>query len=170
MTRFLLAVTILSYALIPIALSADVPAKPAPASAAPVYVKIIWPFDPAAPVVEGDSHVVESWIDKSIDEDRRQANFRAVNAWVPLVEGPFEVTDLWNGPLDGVTLCPFGADIIERKDGWIKISFRGWSPGGAEATVTLQDETGSREVVPFTQFKTERGTPHIAIFVGLRVK
>jgi hypothetical protein len=176
MTRFVLAATILSYALTSVALSADAPKnssslKPASANAAPVYVKILMPDDPAAPVVEGDSTGVESWIIKSIDEEQRQANFRAVTGWVRLVDEPFEGTPVWRGgTLDGVGVCPVSADIFERKDGRIKITLQGWTPGGARATVTLQDEPGSREVVPVTQAKTKHGMPHVAIFIGLQVK
>ena len=181
MTRFLLAVTILSCAL---ALAADAPEnpsslKPASANAAPIYVKLLFPDDPAAgatgserPIVIGRVQpVIESWIANGIDENGRQATFRAVTAWVPLVEDPFESTHLWDGKLDGVHCsCMVGADITERKDGWIKISVRGWGPGGEEATVALQDEPGSREVVPVTQAKTKHGTPHVAIFIGVPVQ
>ena len=176
MTRFLLAVAILSCAITSIALSTDVPenssaAQPAPVNAAPVYVKIIWPVDPATPVIERDQPLIESWITKSIDENERQANFRAVTAWVPLDEDPFKTTDMWDGKLDGVHhACMVGADIIERKDGKIKISFGWWDAGGSEATVTLQDEPGSREVVPVIQTKRKHGTPHVAIFIGLPVQ
>ena len=173
MARFLLAVTVWSYVITPIALSADGPenrtsAPPAPANSAPVYVKIIWPVDPATPVIEKDRPVIESWIAKSI-ENGRQANFRAVTAWVPLVEESFEATTLWDGKLDGIERpCIVGADITERKDGRIKITFRGWTPGGAEATATLKDEPGSRGVVPVTQAKTTHGVPHVAILIGLQ--
>ena len=176
MTRFLLVATILSYTLTLIALAEDVPenpssAEPAHANLNPVYVKILWPVDPAAPVLEGDRPVIESWIAKSIDEGRRQATFRAVTAWVPLVEDPFETTRLWDGRLDGVNhACIVGADMTERKDGKIKITFRGWNPGGVEATVTIKDEPGSREVAPITQNKTEHGVPHVAIFIGVPVQ
>ena len=176
MPRFLLVVTILSYALTSIALSTDVPesssaAQPAPANAGPVYVKIIWPVDPATPGIERDGPVIESWIAKDIVENGRQANFRAVTAWVPLVEDPFETTNLWDGKLDGVhRACMVGADMIERKDGRIKISFGWWGAGGQEATVTLKDEPGSREVVPVIQAKTKHGVPHVAIFIGVPVK
>ncbi len=176
MSRFLLAVTILSYALTSMALSTEVPensssANPAPANAGPVYAKLIWPVDAATPAVEGDRPVIESWIVKSIDVDRRQANFRAVTAWVPLVEDPFDGTDLWDGGLDGVAYaCPVSADITERRDGWIKIDIDGGTPAGGRTTVTLQDEPGSREVDPITQAETKRGMPHVAIFVGLPVR
>src|SRR5688572_20937941 len=81
MTRFLLAVTVWSYVITPIALFADDPencasAPHASAKSAPVYVKILLPNDPAPRVVEKDSTVVEAWITKSI-ENRNKANFTA---------------------------------------------------------------------------------------------
>lgn len=170
MTRFVLAMTILSGALIPIALSADGPeksssSKPVPVNAAPIYVKILMPDGRAAPVVEGDS-TVESWIIQSIDEEQRQANLRAVTGWVRLAEGPFESRKLWRGGrVDGAIQCPVSADMVERKDGWIKIPLQGW-----RATVTLQDEPGSRVVVPVTEAKMKHGVPHVAVFIGLPVK
>lgn len=185
MTRFLLAVSVWSYVITSIALSADAPenptsAHPAPANAAPVYVKIIWPDDPAG-VVGSDRSivigrgqpVVETWIVEGVDEKWCQAKFRALTGWVPLVDKPFEVTDLWNGPLDEM-VCPysFHADICERKDGWIKIHIHGGTPpAGGLITVTLKDEPGSREVAPGPpHVRTERGMPHVAIFIGLPVQ
>ncbi len=177
MARFLLAVTVLSYVITPIVLSADGPenrtsAQPAPTNLAPVYVKIIWPDDPATPANEKDRPVIESWITKSI-ENRNTANFRAVTGWVPLAGEPDEITDLWDENwgvelVKGHPECFGHADIAERKDGWINISLIGWTLGGF--TTTLKDEPGSREVVPITQAKTEHGMPHIAIFIGLRAK
>ena len=175
MTRFLLAVAILSCAITSIALSTDVPenssaAKPAPANLNPVYVKFILPVDPANAVIVGDQPVVESWIVKSIDENPRQANFRAVSGWVRLDEDPFETTELWNGGLKGVvTTCPFHADITERKDGWIKIDVSGGLDGD-RITVALPDEPGSREVAPMTQAQTKHGMPHVAILIGPQVQ
>jgi len=175
MTRFLLAVSVWSYVITSIALSADAPenptsAHPAPANAAPVYVKIIWPVDPATSVIERDRPVIESWITKSI-ENRGQAKFRAVTGWVPLALGPLDATALWDGKLNGVhRACIVVADITERKDGWITITFRGWGPTGGEATAALKDEPGSREVVPVTEAETRHGMPHVAIFIGLQVK
>ena len=172
MARFLLAVTVWSSVITPLALSADgpengTPAPPAPAKLAPIYVKLISPFDPNT-VIEMDQPVIESWITKSI-EKRHQANSGAVTAWVPLViDDPLEGTDVWNGAYSGLARsCPVGADITERKDGTIKIEFRGWSPGGAEAKVTLKDEPGTREVIPVPQAETKHGVPHVAIFIGL---
>jgi len=164
MTRLLLAFTVWSYVITPIALSAGgpenrTPALPAPANAPPVYVKIIMPVDPAAPAIEKDRPVIESWISKSI-ENRHKANFRAVTAWVPLVEEePDEGMILWYG---AGSVCPVSEDITERKDGWIKISFQGWTPFGSQTTVTLKDEPGSREVVAVTQAERKHGVPHVA--------
>jgi hypothetical protein len=175
MTRFMLAATALSFALTSIAQAPHVPensrsAQPASVNLNGVYVKMLLPDAPAAPVVEGDS-TIESWIIQSIDEDRRQANYRAVTGWVRLVNDPFEGTPVWpGGTLDGVGLCSVDADIYERKGGWIKIEFRGWSPGGAMTKATLQDAPGSRVVVPVTQAKLKHGMPHLAIFIGLPVK
>ena len=177
MTRFLLVVTILSCTITSIALSTDVPensstAKPVPANLNPVYVKMILPVDRANAVVVGDQPVVESWIVKSIDETPGQANFRAVSGWVRLDEDPdpFETTELWSGGLKGVvTTCHFQGDIIERKDGWIKIDVYG-GLGADRITVVLPDEPGSREVDPMTQALTKHGVLHVAIFIGLPVK
>jgi len=174
MVRFLLAATVWSCVITPIALSADGPenrtsARPAPANLAPVFVKLIWPYDPATPSIEKDRPITESWITENID-NRSKANFEAVTGWVTLGEGPF-ATGLWDGELEaGNSTCHAIADVFERKDGLIKIYFRGWTPVGAEATVTLQDEPGSREVVPVTQAKTKHGMPHVAVFIGLPVK
>ena len=181
MTRFLLPMIILSCALLGVALLAEVPeslnsSTLAPANAGPVYVKIIWTVDPATPTVDPatptvdpatpvigtDRPVIESWITKSI-ETQHKGNFRAVTEWVLLVEGPFESTDLWDGKLDGVQLvCESGADVIERKDGWIKIDVGTGIP--VQTIVTLRDEPGSREVVA-----TRGGMTHVAVFIGLPV-
>ena len=172
MTRFLLAVAILSCAITPLALVADLPenssaAQPASASLNGVYVKMLLPDAPAAPAVQGDS-IVESWIFQSIDKEQRQANHRAVTGWVRVVNEPFEGTPVWpGGVLDGVSLCHVGADLYERKDGQIKIEFHGWTPVGPIIKVALPDEPGSRVVVPVTQAKFKHGIPHIAIFVGV---
>jgi len=173
--RFLLALSFWSYVITPVALSADGPVnntttQPVAENRGSVYVKIIGPVDPAAPVVARDQPVIESWITKSI-EHRGQGKFNAVTRWVPLVDEPYEGEILWSGAIDGKAhACRVYADITERKDGWIKISFRGWDPFGSQATATLKDEPGSREVVPVTQAKTKHGIPHVAIFIGLPVK
>ena len=168
MTRFLLAVAILSCAITPLALVADLPenssaAQPASASLNGVYVKMLLPDAPAAPAVQGDS-IVESWIIQSIDEEQR-ANSRAVTGWVRLDDEPFESTPVWPGGRRGGALrCKVDADILERKDGCVKIDFQGM------IEVTLPDEPGSREVAPITQNKTEHGVPHVAIFIGVPVQ
>jgi len=178
MTRLLLAFTVWSYVITPIALSADgpesrTPALPVAANLAPVYVKIIWPDDPATPANEKDRPVIELWITKSI-ENRNTANFRAVSDWVPLAGEPDETTDLWDENwgvelVKGHPECFGQSDVVERKDGRIKISFDGWTLG-MPTTVTLQDEPGSREVVAITPARTKHGVPHIAVFIGLRAK
>ena len=174
MTRFMLAMTILSCAITPVALVADLPenssaVEPAQAKAVPIYVKIIWPVDPATPVIERDSPVIESWVAKSIVGNEGHATSRAVTGWVQLVEVPFESTELWDGRLDGVRhTCHAHADISERKDGLITIDV--YEGTGGKTTVTLKDEPGSREVVPVTQVKTKHGVPHVAIFIGLPVQ
>ena len=175
MTRFLLAATIFCFSLAPVAGSAEVPKKaapqnPMPSKAAPVYVKIIWPVDPAVRAKLKDPPVIESWITKSI-ENPLKAKLVAVTEWVPLVEERFENGQLWDGILDGVHhACIVSADEFERKDGKIKIVFRGWGPGGGDVNVSLNDESGSREVVPVTVAKTKFGMPHVAVFVGPPVK
>jgi hypothetical protein len=120
--------------------------------------------------LERDRSVIESWITESIG-NRNKADFTAVTAWVPLVQEPLEVTDLWDGKFDGRhAACGVYADIIERKDGWIKIWFSGWNPVGGEATATLKDEPGSRAVAPVTHAKMKHRMPHVAIFIGLQDK
>jgi len=172
MTRLLLAFTVWSYVITPIALSAGGPenrtsAQPAPANLAPVYVKIIWPDDPATPANEKDRPVIESWITKSI-ENRSKAKFRAVTGWVPV---PLDGTELWDGKLDGTTwTCIVYADVFERKDGLIKIRIDGWSPASTGLIAQIIDEPGSREVVPVLEVKNKHGMPHVAIFIGLPVK
>jgi len=175
MTRFLLAVSVWSYVITSIALSADAPenptsAHPAPANLAPIYVKIIWPVDPATPATEKDRPVIESWITKSI-ENRNKAKFRAATGWVPLALGPLDATVLWDGKLDGESwTCIVGADVFERKDGLIKMRIDGWSPGSTGLIAQLKDEPGSREVVPVPEAENKHGMPHVAIFIGLQAK
>jgi hypothetical protein len=57
-------------------------------------------------------------------------------------------------------------DIPERADGRIKVLFNGWLPGGAEVTVSLTDEPGSREIAAVEEAKTEQGLPYVAVFIG----
>lgn len=172
MFRLMLGLAVLSCVIAPIALSADQPhgsasTQSAPTSLAPIYVKIIWPDDPAVPASKKNRPVIESWITKSI-VNRNKSNFRAVTGWVSLADGPFEATELWNGNVGAQChACEVVADIFERKDGVVKINFRGWTPFGSEAILELKDEPGSREVVPVTQINNKHGMPHVAIFIGL---
>ncbi|MCA9204482.1 MAG: hypothetical protein KDA59_15620 [Planctomycetales bacterium] len=174
MTRFLLAATLWSCAITTIVVFAEVPENPssadlAPAIAAPVYVKVIWQVDPATAAVK-DHPVMESWIVKSI-KNGRQANLRAVTAWVPLFENRDDVNEVWDGKSGGVRPgCPVRADIVERKDGRIKIAFRVCGADPVDITLTLQDEPGSRKVVPVTLAETKHGVPHFAGFIGAPVK
>ena len=175
MTRSMLAVTIVCFAFVSVARPTDVSKsatspKLTPAKAAPLYVKIIWPVDPATPGIEKDRPVVESWIAKNI-KNWLQGGFTAATGWVPLVENRNEATAVWDGKLDGKDYaCAVSADITERKDGRIKILLKGWGPDGGEVTVVLDDEPGSREVVPVTDAKTRQGIPYVAIFIGLQAK
>jgi hypothetical protein len=170
MTRFVLATTIFCFTLAAVARPAGAP-NPAPPKAAPVYVKIIWPVDPASPpVVKKNRPVVESWIAKNV-KDRLEVGYMAATAWVPLVGNRDEATAVWDGKVDDKEYaCAVSADIIERKDGRIKILFKGWGPDGGEVAVTLDDEPGSREVAPVTDAKTGRGVPQVAIIVAPQAK
>ena len=90
-----------------------------------------------------------------------------MTAWLPLVKEPFKGTTLWDGKLgDMENACVAYADVTECKDGWIKISFRGWTPYGAEANVTLKDEPGA---VTWSRSPRPRLSTamHVAIFIGL---
>lgn len=175
MTRFVLVATVLSYLITPIALCGDgsdnlASAQPPPANLAPVYVKIIWPCHPATSATKMDRLAIESWITENVD-NRHKSNFMAITGWIPLVEEPLETTDLWDGTLDGVHhACQVGADITERKDGRIKITFGWWDASGSRATASLKDEPGSHAVVPVTEAKLKHGMPHVAIFIGVPLK
>ena len=170
MIRFSMIMTILSCGFCLITPSTNAQenslVKAGAGKASPIYVKILWPIDPSGTVHQKDHPAIESWIVKSM-EKRPSTNFRAVTGWVPLVEDPLEATDLWDGKLDGkYPACGVYADITERKEGFIKITFRGWGPGGQEARLTINDEPGSRDVVPVNEAAAKHGKPHIAIFVG----
>ncbi len=174
MTRIAL-VAVFGFALVQVAQPADapkntVPAQPAPAKAAAVYVKIVWPVDPATLVVDKDRPGIESWIVKSVDGVRK-ADLAAVTGWVLLEEKRGEATSVWDGKLDeSIIACRVSAHLSERKDGKIKIVLSGWGPDGSEVTMVINDEPGSREVTPATEAKTKLGIPHVAIFIGLQVK
>ena len=128
-----------------------------------VYVKIILPADPANR--EKDRPVVESWIAEDLKK-LGQAKFTAVTGWVPLDLSPLEATDVWDGVLGKQSYCPVGADIPDRAKGRIKVLLKGWHPGGAEVTVSLTDEPGSRAIAAVERAKTERGLPYVAVLIG----
>lgn len=170
MTRFTLGAVLFGFAFVQMAATKD-PAsiKPELPKAAPIYVKIIWPVDPATGK-QKERAIVESWVSKSVEKPFK-ADFIAVSEWVPLSERRYEATDIWDGKLDGKErACAVSAVITERKEGRIKILLRGWRPDGVEVAVILDDEPGSREVAPVTEAKTEHGTPHVAVFVGVPSK
>lgn len=170
MTRFVLAFAVLNFALPQAIQPAEVPkaaaaSKPEPSSGAPVYIKFLWPIDLNKDNDEGRPKV-ESWVSKGI-EKQFKAKLIAVNEWVPLVEKRYETTDIWDGKLDGKECaCRVYAVIDERKGGQIKIVVRGWSPDASEVTLALEDEPGSRMVVPVRKDEAERGVPHVAVFIG----
>ena len=85
---------------------------------------------------------------------------------MPLDPSPFEATDVWGGELRDKLYCPVGADIPDRAKGRIKVLLIGWSPGGADVTVSLKDEPGSRVIAAVEELKTEQGMPYVAVFIG----
>jgi hypothetical protein len=140
------------------------PEKAAQPESNQVYVKVIMPTDPADR--DKDSPVVESWIAEDLKK-RGQTKFTAVTEWVPLDLSPLGATDVWDGgKLDDVLYCPVGADIPDRAKGRIKVLLIGWSPGGADATVSLKDEPGSRAIAAVEEVKTEQGMPYVAVLIG----
>jgi hypothetical protein len=135
-----------------------------------VYVKIIWPSDPATR--DKDQPIVESWIAEQLMK-RAQTKFTAATAWVPLDFSPVigglddHATPVWDGKLDDKQYnCPVDGDIPERADGRIKVLLKGWSPGYREVTVSLKDEPGSRAIAAVEQAKTEQGLPYVAVLIG----
>jgi len=129
----------------------------------PVYVKIIMPTDPMDR--DQDRPVVESWIAEDLQK-RGQARFTAVTGWVPLELGPWDATDVWDGgKLGGTLYCGVGADIPDRAKGRIQVVLIGWTPGGADATVSLADEPGSRAIAAVERAKTEQGMPYVAVLI-----
>jgi len=144
--------------------------EPTPKNAAPpksnqVYVKIIMPTDPADR--DQARPVVESWIADDLKK-LGQAKFTAVTEWVPLDLSPWEATRVWGGgKLGDILYCPVGADIPDRAKGRIKVLLIGWSPGGADVTVSLTDEPGSRAIAAVEELKTEQGMPYVAVLIGL---
>jgi hypothetical protein len=128
-----------------------------------VYVKILMPTDPAER--DEDRPVVESWIAEDLKK-LGQARFTAVTGWVPLDLSPLEATDVWDGgKLGDVLYCPVEADIPERAKGRIKVLLIGWNPGGADVTVSLTDEPGSRAIAAVERLKTEQGKAYVAVLI-----
>lgn len=167
MTRQLLALIVSTLTLVPCAAKAQ---EPTPKEAArpqskPVYVKIIMPADSADRAK--DRPVVESWIAEELKE-LGQAKFTAVTGWVPLEPSPFEATHVWDGAkLGKILYCPVGADILDRAKGRIKVHLVGWNPGGADVTVSLKNEPGSRAIAAVEELKTEQGMPYVAVLIGV---
>jgi hypothetical protein len=168
MTRlFLASIAVVSaLAVVPYAVKAQ---KPTPKKGAlpksnQVYVKIIWPTDPATR--DTDRPVVESWIAEQL-KNRGQSKFTAATAWVPLPDKGEESTRVWTGALDGQRCgCPVAAQIAERADGRIKVRLDGWRPFPAGVNVSLTDEPGSREIAAVERAKTEQGLPYVAVLIG----
>ena len=168
MTRFFLAsiAVVSALAVVPCAVEAQ---KPTPKKGAlpksnQVYVKIIWPTEPANR--DKDRPVVESWIAEQLKK-RGQSKFTAATAWVPLAGKWDEATPVWDGKLDNKQCnCPVFGDIPERVDGRIKVLLEGWAPGGAGVTVSLRDEPGSREIAAVEEARTEQGLPYVAVLIG----
>ena len=172
MTRlFLASIVVGALALVPDAMKAQqpTPKKGALANSNQVYVKIIWPTEPANR--EKDRPIVESWIAEQLKK-RGQTTFTAASAWVPLTDQEEyrgkRFTRVWDGGLDGkACACPVSGQITERADGRIKVLLDGWAPvPGYDVTVSLTDEPGSREIAAGEQMKTEQGLPYVAVLIG----
>jgi len=74
---------------------------------------------------------------------------------------------VWDGRLDEKTWgCPVSGQIAERAEGRIKVFLSGWSPVGADVTVSLKDEAGSRAIAAVEQAETEQGLPYVAVLIG----
>jgi hypothetical protein len=155
---FLASIAVVSaLAVVPYAVEAQ---KPTPKKGAlpksnQVYVKIIWPTDPATR--DKDRPVVESWIAEQLKK-RGQSKFTAATAWVPLADKGEKSTRVWDSALDG--------EITERADGRIKVRLGGWDPGGCEVIVSLTDEPGSREIAAVEEVTWAPGLPYVAVLIG----
>ncbi|MCA9045188.1 MAG: hypothetical protein KDA69_12755 [Planctomycetaceae bacterium] len=166
MIRQLLALVIGTFTLIPLAVKAEdaTPEKAAEPEPYQVYVKVMMPVDPA--IGASDQSVVESWIVEELKK-RGQKKFVAVTGWVSLGLSPFDATDVWDGgKLDSVLYCPVFADIREREVDHIAIWVIGWSPGGADANVSMKYEPGTRAIAAVDEMKTEQGMPYVAFLIG----
>jgi hypothetical protein len=168
MTRlFLASIAVVSaLAVVPYAVEAQKPTqkKGALPKSNQVYVKIIWPTDPATR--DKDRPVVESWIAEQL-KNRGQSKFTAATAWVPLAVKGEESRWVWNGNLGDMNgICPVAGHIVERADGRIKVRLDGWVPKPYGVTVSLTDEPGSREIAAVAWPKTEQGMPYVAVLIG----
>ena len=166
MTRQILVSIVSTLILVPCAVKAEepTPKKAAQPRSNQVYVKIIMPTAPADR--DKDRPVVESWIAEGLKE-RGQAKFTAVTEWVPLDLSPFEATHVWDGgKLGDILYCSVGADIPDRTKDRIRVLLIGWSPSGADVTVSLKDEPGSRVIAAVEEMKTKQGMPHVAVLIG----
>jgi hypothetical protein len=166
--RFLVPIAVVSaLAVIPYAVDAQKPTakKGPPSKSNQVFVKIIWPTEPAT--VDKDRPVVESWIADELKK-RGQSKFTAATAWVPLAEKGEGSTWVWNATLAGKGVgCPVSGRITERAEGRIKVRLDGWSPAlGHEVIVSLTDEPGSREIAAGKPFNAGQGAHYVAAFVG----
>jgi hypothetical protein len=129
-----------------------------------VYVKIIWPSDPATR--DKDQPIVESWIAEQLMK-RAQTKFTAATAWVPLADKAEESTPVWNATLDGRACgCPVAGQIARRADGRIEVRLDGWRPVYTPVTVSLTDEPGGRAIAAVEKAKTEQGLPYVAVLIG----
>jgi len=167
MTRLILAsiavvgaLAVFSYAV----KAQETPKKGALPKSNQVYVKIVWPADPAT---KDKGPVVESWIAEQLKK-RGQTKFTAATPWVPLTDKEEYRGKRFTRVLDGCPDggCPVAGQIAERADGRIKIRLDGWSPAYCEVTVALTDEPGSREIAAVEQRKTEQGLPYVAVLIG----
>ena len=160
-TRQLLALIVGTLTLVPYAVNAQEPTKKKAAQpeSNQVYVKIIVPTALAAH--NKDSPVVESWIAERIKK-RSESKYAAGSAWVVLVETGEEFEDptlVWEGG------CRVHAEIVERKNGGLKVFLDGWSPFAAGVTVSLADEPGSRKIVAAKKAETKHGVPYVAVLI-----
>lgn len=167
----LVCITVAAFAA-PVDTPTGVPAILADAKASSVYVKILWPVDPAVPLRKNRPRV-ESWIAEGLS-GRPKVEYAAVSNWVTLAEKRDEITDyteVWDGMVDEESYaCSVNGSITERKNGLIKILINGWGPGIITQTLSLDDEPGSRKITPVTTKETKLGIPHVAVFIGLPTK
>ncbi|MEM7559703.1 MAG: hypothetical protein AAF394_11325 [Planctomycetota bacterium] len=140
-----------------------------------VFVKLIIPVTDSYPMQDGPA--IESWVKKRLKK-LNVAEYFAVTDWVPICDGlladDIVTNHVWGGVLGKRSCCPIGADIPERKDGRMQVYLNGWSPGGCEAIIKLDDEPGSRAVGPMQVFggkkhkplKVDWQMPYVAVMVA----